>query len=554
MKSSLAKQITAYFVGLFFVTISLILLLWYFGLPLFGLLGARDQVLGTARHTLEFLADHQESKILDSLVERQADMLILAENKGLNRQLQSHSADLQKDVERVFDRLIRARPDRYQAIYYLDPLNGQVMASDSIGAITPPAAELILRVARSNTQEMIYDLPGEAGPSIAIIGKVHALDADGQATGKLISLVVAQIDPQYLISLHKPAASPEALHSVTLRNQQGKVITSNSTFSLAANQLDITHLAEDFEGTIEHSDAQGRDYLIAIRRIYLSDSRYWTLVLAREKSLELNSLKQQAWALSGLGLIMAILSLLLIIAISRRLTAPLNKLADTARQMRDGKLSARAAISPDDSQEITELAQGLNQAATSFQRSQETLENKVAERTHALALERDTAQRYLDIADVMLIVLDLDGRTRLINRKCSEILGLPEQNVVGQSWIDMFIPIRQRDLVRAIFNGLLAGNTDILEFNENFILNAANDERLIAWHNVLLYDETGKINGILSSGTDVTELRQAEAALRRYRNEEETASGTKAETSPVSRSAYPEAPAQGAGQLAGSEP
>ncbi len=40
-------------------------------------------------------------------------------------------------------------------------------------------------------------------------------------------------------------------------------------------------------------------------------------------------------------------------------------------------------------------------------------------------------------------------------------------------------------------------------------------QRRIAWHNVLLHDEQGRVTGTLSSGLDITDRRQAEEALQR---------------------------------------
>jgi hypothetical protein len=41
----------------------------------------------------------------------------------------------------------------------------------------------------------------------------------------------------------------------------------------------------------------------------------------------------------------------------------------------------------------------------------------------AIPEERDRAQRYLDIAEVILLVLDAEGRITLINRKGCSSLG-----------------------------------------------------------------------------------------------------------------------------------
>ncbi len=129
--------------------------------------------------------------------------------------------------------------------------------------------------------------------------------------------------------------------------------------------------------------------------------------------------------------------------------------------------------------------------------------------------ERDTAQRYLDIVGVMLVALDSGGKVSLINRKGCELLGYSEEEIIGQSWFDRFLPEGQRQDTRKVFGQALMGETQLTEFYENPVLTRNGTERFIAWHNRTLTNEAGKIVGTLSSGEDITERKQAEAALLR---------------------------------------
>src|SRR4030042_1541256 len=54
---------------------------------------------------------------------------------------------------------------------------------------------------------------------------------------------------------------------------------------------------------------------------------------------------------------------------------------------------------------------------------------------------------------------------------------------------------------------------DYLQY-ENPILTRDGEERFILWNNSLIKDAEGRITGILSSGEDITELKQTEMALR----------------------------------------
>jgi len=125
--------------------------------------------------------------------------------------------------------------------------------------------------------------------------------------------------------------------------------------------------------------------------------------------------------------------------------------------------------------------------------------------------ERDKAQRYLDIAGVILRVLDTDGRVTLINRKGCEVLGYACEDILGKNWFDNFVPSKARRDVKLAFELLAKKGTE--EYYENPIVTSRGEERLIAWHNTVLKDSKGQVMSILSSGEDITEQRQAEEAL-----------------------------------------
>jgi len=133
---------------------------------------------------------------------------------------------------------------------------------------------------------------------------------------------------------------------------------------------------------------------------------------------------------------------------------------------------------------------------------------QVIERKHmelTIRQERDRAQKYLDIAGVMLVAIDAKHKVTLINKKGCEILRRCEEDIVGQDWFHSFIPERIRDKALVVFNDLMSGIINGAEYNENPVLTKNGGEVLIAWHNTALTDEKGKIVGVLSSGQDITE-------------------------------------------------
>jgi PAS domain S-box-containing protein len=127
--------------------------------------------------------------------------------------------------------------------------------------------------------------------------------------------------------------------------------------------------------------------------------------------------------------------------------------------------------------------------------------------------ESGRAQRYFDVATVILLVLDADGRVRRINRRGCDLLGWAEHEIVGRDWIE-FVPERLREQISRV-RRQAAGGQAAAEYHENPVLTRSGEERTIAWRNVPLTGEGGRFIGTLSSGEDITERRTSEAGLER---------------------------------------
>jgi len=132
----------------------------------------------------------------------------------------------------------------------------------------------------------------------------------------------------------------------------------------------------------------------------------------------------------------------------------------------------------------------------------------------ALQEQRDRAQKYLDIAGVMIVAIDAKGEVALINQRGCELLGYEEEEIVGKNWFDNFLPKSIRREAKAISRRFLDGETELDEFFEGPVLTKSGQERIIAWHNTILTDAEDNIAGHLSSGDDVTEIKEREQALR----------------------------------------
>ncbi len=129
---------------------------------------------------------------------------------------------------------------------------------------------------------------------------------------------------------------------------------------------------------------------------------------------------------------------------------------------------------------------------------------------------RDRARRYLELARVMFVAIGADHRVTMVNRRGCEVLGYEESQIVGQNWFEMFLPETLREGVVAVFDQLMAGEVELVEYHENSVLTRSGEERLIAWHNTILRDDAGNIVGTLSAGDDMTDRKREERLRRRF--------------------------------------
>jgi len=141
----------------------------------------------------------------------------------------------------------------------------------------------------------------------------------------------------------------------------------------------------------------------------------------------------------------------------------------------------------------------------------------------ALVRERNRLRKYLDVAGVIVVVLDREGAVELINRKGCEVLGYRESEILGRNWFSSFLPERAKSETNMVFSMLMTSaseDEDSEGYYENPVLTRSGGERTILWHNSVLR-EGGRAIGTLSSGEDITERKLTEKALKeseaRYR-------------------------------------
>lgn len=152
-------------------------------------------------------------------------------------------------------------------------------------------------------------------------------------------------------------------------------------------------------------------------------------------------------------------------------------------------------------------------------------ERKIAE--EALTKERNFVSAVLKTESALVIVLDTQGRIIRFNMASEHISGYTLDEVRGKVFWDFLLLPEEIDRVKEVFNDLKSGKFP--NKTENFWVAKNGDQRLISWSNSVLLDDTGSVEYIIGTGTDITEHRHAEEAVaNRLKYEEGLAACSKA--------------------------
>ncbi|HEX6458166.1 MAG TPA: EAL domain-containing protein [Thermoleophilaceae bacterium] len=137
------------------------------------------------------------------------------------------------------------------------------------------------------------------------------------------------------------------------------------------------------------------------------------------------------------------------------------------------------------------------------------------EAERAVIAERDRAESYLQMAGSILVAGDPGGCVTMINRAGLDVLGRSEDEVIGADWFELVLPEELRDDLRSRFRTLMTrgASEGSMSYYETPVLTKAGEERIVAWMTSVMRDSGGRVTGVLSSGSDITERLKSEAAV-----------------------------------------
>ncbi|MDA3947666.1 MAG: PAS domain S-box protein [Spirochaeta sp.] len=129
----------------------------------------------------------------------------------------------------------------------------------------------------------------------------------------------------------------------------------------------------------------------------------------------------------------------------------------------------------------------------------------------AVREQRNFAESLIETAQIIILVLDMDGNIVRFNPYTEELLGYSLDEVKGMNWIETFVQAEDSHIVKTVLLKTTADNQT--HRNVNSVTGKDGQKILVEWSNNTLTDAGGHATGILATGVDITERTQAETKL-----------------------------------------
>jgi PAS domain S-box-containing protein len=163
---------------------------------------------------------------------------------------------------------------------------------------------------------------------------------------------------------------------------------------------------------------------------------------------------------------------------------------------------------------ITQDITQRKRAEEALRKAKDELQEHVKERTYELYAESLYARSLIEASLDPLVTIGTDGKIMDVNHASEEVTGIPREQLIGSDFLDFFTePEKAR-----------AGYEEV--FRQGFVrdypleLKRRDGHVTPVLYNASVYrDETGRVMGVFAAARDITERKQAEAALRKLASE-----------------------------------
>lgn len=349
---------------------------------------------------------------------------------------------------------------------------------------------------------------GRPAVSDLYVGKVSARQLIGvavpvfDADDRVWSVLMAALLPERLAELLRLQQGPPGWLAVVADSRQ-TIVARSILHEKFIGKPSLEWFREAVKGRdhgiVSGPSLHGPTFTIAFQRSPLSD---WIISFAAPRSAFTATLKESLAVTMGFGLVLMTGSILLALAVARRILEPIQALTIATRPFLPVPASGRPqyAIA-----ELDALHRALDGLAASLARS------------------RARFQKVFAVAPVMLFVCDAECRLTEVNESWLKALGYPRDEVLGRSVFDFYAPGSREHGLAVVWPHFL--KVGVIDDMPAQYLTKAGEVRDVL---VSLRAETDA-TGMRTIGAirDITEMRRGQKALDRAVSEAAKANDAK---------------------------
>ncbi|MEI6722188.1 MAG: PAS domain S-box protein, partial [Betaproteobacteria bacterium] len=131
---------------------------------------------------------------------------------------------------------------------------------------------------------------------------------------------------------------------------------------------------------------------------------------------------------------------------------------------------------------------------------------------YRLRRAQDLSDRMTNNSPAFILALDAAGSIQAMNRAMLDAVGYREAAVLGRSYLDLFVPERERVALHATMQRMLERHKSTID--ESSLLTRDGRQLTVQWHLSAVLDEQGRFEQLCAIGLDLTERKRTEQMLR----------------------------------------
>ncbi len=131
-----------------------------------------------------------------------------------------------------------------------------------------------------------------------------------------------------------------------------------------------------------------------------------------------------------------------------------------------------------------------------------------------LRYERDFNKLLINAFPAFLVIINAQGKTKMMNQSMLDTLGYSEEEIVDTDYLTSFIPEKDRTLLRDVFNEIIENKSSTI--NENRVIAKDGTTYLVEWHGRPIYKSNGEFDFFFGVGIDITERKRLDQEFRLY--------------------------------------